>query len=114
MFKIIENLQRKNEIPGQSSKIQQSPESLLWRHNGPNGLRNFLHWVIYQFEQTWHKILNFSPDKVDPNSRAFEKLKNAKAFDPKRSSVLGVIHDQLKGNFTVNRGDADLGSGRQI
>ena len=43
-----------------------------------------------------------SPDKLDPGSKAFEKLKNAKKFDPRRSSVLGVIHDQMNGNFTVD------------
>ena len=53
----------------------------------------------------------FSPDKVDPNSKAFEKLKNAKSFDPKRSSVLGVINDQLRGNFTVNMKEAEQGEG---
>ena len=57
-------------------------------------------------------IVLFSPDKVDPNSKAFEKLKNAKSFDPKRSSVLGVINDQLNGDFTVNM--KEQGSGRKL
>ena len=64
-----------------------------------------IYWVINLF---------FSPNKVDPNSKAFEKLKNAKAFDPKRSSVLGVINDQLKGNFTVTTRDDEHVSGRKI
>ena len=38
----------------------------------------------------------YSPKKLDPNSKAFEKLKNAKKFDPKRSSVLEVLNEQLK------------------
>lgn len=54
---------------------------------------------------------SIDPDKLDPNSKAFEKLKNAKKFDPRRSSVLGVIHDQMNGNFTVSDNE---GSGRKI
>jgi len=40
------------------------------------------------------------PEKLDPNSKAFEKLKKIKSFDPKRSSVLSVINDisELNGN----------------
>ena len=49
----------------------------------------------------------YSPDKLDPNSRAFEKLKNAKKFDPKRSSVLEVLNDQLE--KTEAQTDADTG-----
>ena len=56
-----------------------------------------------------------SPDKLDPGSKAFEKLKNAKKFDPRRSSVLGVIHDQMNGNFTVDICDNEQGlTGRKI
>ena len=45
-----------------------------------------------------HRIFStfYSPQKLDPNSKAFEKLKNAKKFDPKRSSVLEVLNEQLK------------------
>ena len=54
---------------------------------------------------------------MEPGSKAFEKLKNAKTFDPKRSSVFGVLKDQLEGNFTVDVGindDDDSSSGRKI
>ena len=51
---------------------------------------------------------------MDPDSKAFEKLKNAKAFDPKRSSVLEVLNDQLKGNFTVDMGPSDENIVRRI
>ena len=56
----------------------------------------------------------FSPEKVDPGSKAFEKLKNAKLFDPKRSSVIGVLNDQMKGNFTVGMRDEESNTGRRI
>jgi len=60
---------------------------------------------------------SIDPEKVEPGSKAFEKLKNAKTFDPKRSSVLEVLNDQQEGNFTVDvgiNGDDDSNSGRKI
>ena len=54
---------------------------------------------------------------MEPGSKAFEKLKNAKTFDPKRSSVLEVLNDQQEGNFTVDvgiNGEDDSNSGRKI
>ena len=44
----------------------------------------------------------FSPEKLDPNGPAYEKYKRSKKFDPKRSSVLMVLNDQLNGNFAVD------------
>jgi len=45
---------------------------------------------------------SIDPAKVDPNSKAFERLKKTKVFDPKRSSVLSVLNDQLNGDFSVD------------
>ena len=55
----------------------------------------------------------YSPDKLDPNSKAFEKLKNAKKFDPKRSSVLEVLNEQLKKNSDVDS-ENENDTGRKI
>merc|ERR1719495_2808374 len=55
---------------------------------------------------------SIDPDKLDPGSQAFEKLKKRKSFDPKRSSVLEVLNDQLNGNFCVENGVEN--SGRKI
>ena len=55
-----------------------------------------------------------SPDKLDPNSRAFEKLKNAKKFDPKRSSVLEVLNDQLEKKFNVADSETKNDTARKI
>ena len=43
-----------------------------------------------------------SPEKLDPSGPAYEKFKRSKKFDPKRSSVLLVLNDQLNGNFAVD------------
>jgi len=42
------------------------------------------------------------PEKLDPSGPAYEKFKRSKKFDPKRSSVLLVLNDQLNGNFAVD------------
>ena len=55
----------------------------------------------------------YSPEKLDPNSKAFEKLKNAKKFDPKRSSVLEVLNEQLKKNSDVDS-ENENDTGRKI
>jgi len=68
---------------------------------------------------------SIDPEKVDPSSQAFEKLKKAKSFDPKRSSVLEVLNAQMEGdlttkfnemgeNFSVNSGFNDANTGRKI
>jgi len=43
--------------------------------------------------------------KLDPTSPCYSKLVNTKKFDPKRSSVLGVLLDHEKGVFAVNSHD---------
>eukprot|EP00092_Neocalanus_flemingeri_P020876 GFUD01022614.1.p1 GENE.GFUD01022614.1~~GFUD01022614.1.p1 ORF type:complete len:233 (-),score=56.25 GFUD01022614.1:66-764(-) len=45
---------------------------------------------------------SIDPAKLDPNSKAFERLKKTKLFDPKRSSVLSVLNDQINGHFSVD------------
>jgi len=45
---------------------------------------------------------SIDPAKLDPNSKAFDRLKKTKVFDPKRSSVLSVLNDQLNGDFSVD------------
>ena len=51
---------------------------------------------------SFHFLIFFSPAKLDPNSKAFDRLKKTKVFDPKRSSVLSVLNDQINGNFSVD------------
>ena len=62
-----------------------------------------------------------SPEKLDPAGPAYEKFKKSKKFDPKRSSVLMVLNDQLNGDFAVDtaavkeaRMEAEFASGRRI
>ena len=62
-----------------------------------------------------------SPDKLDPTGPAYEKFRKSKKFDPKRSSVLMVLNDQINGVFAVDtsavkeaRIEAELASGRRI
>ena len=62
-----------------------------------------------------------SPSKLDPSGPAYEKFKRSKKFDPKRSSVLMVLNDQLNGVFAVDtaavkeaRIEAEEASGRKI
>jgi len=43
--------------------------------------------------------------KLDPEGPAFQKMKNSKKFDPKRSSVLMVLNAQMKGDFAVDTGE---------
>ena len=57
--------------------------------------------------------ISYSPAKLDPNSKAFEKLKNAKKFDPKRSSVLEVLNEQLKKTPDVDA-ENENDTGRKI
>jgi len=61
------------------------------------------------------------PSKLDPSGPAYEKFKRSKKFDPKRSSVLMVLNDQLNGVFAVDtaavkeaRIEAEEASGRKI
>ena len=63
----------------------------------------------------------FSPEKLDPTGPAYEKFRRSKKFDPKRSSVLLVLNDQLNGHYAVDtadikeaRLDAEFVSGRRI
>ena len=58
-------------------------------------------------------LFSYSPAKLDPNSKAFEKLKNAKKFDPKRSSVLEVLNEQLKKTPDVDS-ENEKDTGRKI
>merc|ERR1719367_2185933 len=43
--------------------------------------------------------------KLDPEGPAYQKMKNAKKFDPKRSSVLMVLNAQMNGDFAVHTGE---------
>jgi len=47
---------------------------------------------------------SIDPDKLDPNSPAFEKYQKSKKFNPARSSVLLVLQDQDCGIFEVDTG----------
>merc|ERR1711872_130184 len=43
--------------------------------------------------------------KLDPEGPAYQKMKNSKKFDPKRSSVLMVLNAQMNGDFAVDTGE---------
>ena len=58
---------------------------------------------------------------MDPTRLAYEKFRKAKKFDPKQSSVLTVLNDQINGVFAVDtiavkeaRIEAEFASGRRI
>jgi len=48
---------------------------------------------------------SIDPEKLDPDSPAFQKLQKTKKFNPKRSSVLLVLQDYESGRFEVDTDD---------
>ena len=54
----------------------------------------FLPWLT---EKLFH-----SESKLDPEGPAYQKMKNSKKFDPKRSSVLMVLNAQVIRNGKKN------------
>ena len=54
----------------------------------------FLPWLT--------KKLFHSESKLDPEGPAYQKMKNSKKFDPKRSSVLMVLNAQVIRNGKKN------------
>ena len=57
-----------------------------------------LEWVLSSLllNTCFYLFIFLSESKLDPEGPAYQKMKNSKKFDPKRSSVLMVLNAQVK------------------
>ena len=64
-----------------------------------------LEWVLFLvlLNTCFYLFIFLSESKLDPEGPAYQKMKNSKKFDPKRSSVLMVLNAQVEqGQCQIN------------
>ena len=90
-------------VLGENPEVQLPHWYVQRDNNGRDGQRHFRPRVSLQrvFALLTEKLFH-SESKLDPEGPAYQKMKNSKKFDPKRSSVLMVLNAQVIRNGKKN------------
>ena len=90
-------------VVGENPEVQLPHWYVQRDNNGRDGQWHFRPRVSFQrvFAFLTKKLFH-SESKLDPEGPAYQKMKNSKKFDPKRSSVLMVLNAQVSHNGKKN------------
>ena len=86
-------------FPGEDTEVQLPDWNVQRHHHGRDGQRDVgarVSFILGSLQYLFKPLFFHSESKLDPEGPAYQKMKNSKKFDPKRSSVLMVLNDQVK------------------